>query len=232
MLLAIGLRRASLAASATIALATLLLAPVRASQAAASLIAQVELTLKTGRSVPAEGAVVWIPGVSASVGSATRSMTSKGKRFLPHVLTAASGQTVDFPNADAIFHNAFSLSPGAEFDLGLYRRGASKPVAFKKPGVVRVYCNIHPDMAGFVVVTDGSAAGVTGPDGRVALEGLPPGEHTVRVWTETGGEANTKVTLAAGPPQTWPVRLDASAYRKQAHKNKHGRDYPRGADRY
>src|SRR5258708_6263948 len=97
------------------------------------------------------GVVVWLDPVNTP-GNATASpvtadprarMVQKGKTFTPHVLAVRAGTTVDFPNFDPIFHNAFSNYDGKVFDVGLYPPGYSRSVNFQRPGVVRVFCNIH-----------------------------------------------------------------------------------------
>src|SRR4029077_6381444 len=104
--------------------------------------------------------------------------------FVPHVLAVPKGTTVDFPNGDAIFHNVFSLSKAAEFDLGRYPRGSSKSVRFDRPGMVKVFCHIHSDMSGVIVVLDTPFSAV--PDSQVpsSITGVPPGEYTVVGWHE------------------------------------------------
>ena len=72
-------------------------------------------------------------------------MIQKGKTFSPHVLAVTLGTVVDFPNYDPIFHNAFSNYDGQIFDIGLYPPGTTRSIAFRREGVVRVFCNIHPD---------------------------------------------------------------------------------------
>src|SRR5262245_20386027 len=74
------------------------------------------------------------------------------KAFQPRVVAVPVGSTIQFPNDDPVFHNVFSLNPPEQFDLGLYREGASKSQTFKEPGVYRVYCNIHPQMSAVILV--------------------------------------------------------------------------------
>src|SRR5215813_4808516 len=100
----------------------------------------------------------------------------------------SSEGAVDFPNVDPIYHNVFSVSGANRFDLGLYRAGASKEKKFEEPGLVRVYCNIHPQMVGFVMVVDSDFAAVTGSDGSFRFEGVPAGPHKLKVWHEEAGE--------------------------------------------
>ena len=96
-------------------------------------------------------------------------MRSDQKRFQPRVVAVPKSASVDFPNVDAIYHNVFSVSGSNRFDLGLYRSGASKHKEFDEPGLVRVYCNIHPQMVGFVFVVDSDFAAVDGARRKVPL---------------------------------------------------------------
>jgi hypothetical protein len=146
-----------------------------------------------------------------------------------------AGTRVKFPNVDSIYHNAFSLSPGNPFDLGLYRKGASRSVSFKKPGLVRVYCNIHPEMAAYVMVVDGDAHALVSPDGAFRIAGIPAGRHTAYVWNELAGEKSAVLEFHPGAATRWNVTLDATQYRPILHKNKFGKDYPpvgKDANRY
>ncbi|MET0552824.1 MAG: carboxypeptidase regulatory-like domain-containing protein [Vicinamibacteria bacterium] len=200
----------------------------------AELVGRVETTVAGGQKVPATGAVVWVPGVP-SARSAPPAMSSAQKRFAPHVLAVAQGTVVSFPNQDKVFHNVFSRSAGSEFDLGLYRNGASRSVRFSKPGLVRVYCNIHPDMAGYVRVLEDGVFTTTDDKGAFRLPGIAPGSRVVQVWDERGGEKQFPVELEAGKSRTLNVVLDGTAFRRAPHKNKFGQDYPpvaKDVDRY
>ena len=125
-------------------------------------------------------------------------MASRDKRFEPRVLAVPQGSAVTFPNYDKIFHNVFSLSETSPFDLGLYRNGAARTTSFETPGVVRVYCNIHPQMAAYVVVLDGNLYAQTGKDGLALVSGVPAGRQTLKVWEERGGEWSGTVVVPAG----------------------------------
>ena len=179
----------------------------------------------------ASGVVVWIDGVhvegaAAAHRNAVPKMTSLHKRFTPKVVAVEKGGAVAFPNEDAIFHNVFSVSGENRFDLGLYRQGKSKDRAFPAPGLVRVYCNIHPQMIGFVRVVDSSFYTVTGPDGRFSFDGVPAGDRTVKAWSEEAGETSAPATVKPGAPARVALSFDASGYKIEPHKNKYGRDYP------
>jgi plastocyanin len=218
-----------------LAFTVLFLALARTDAPAGELAGRIEVTGPSGDRQEPAGIVVWIPGVPVpEAGRASAAMSSRDKRFDPHVLAVPRGSTVAFPNADPVYHNVFSLSPEHAFDLGLYRKGATRSVLFKKPGVVSVYCNIHPEMAGYVVVVDGAFA-LTGEDGVYRIAGVPAGRHLVRVWSETGGETSATLDFADGRTTRWELSLDGSRYRVRPHKNKHGKDYPpatHDVDRY
>ena len=117
--------------------------------------------------------------------------------FVPRVLPVAVGTTVEFPNEDPIYHNVFSVSPVKRFDLGKYPRGHSKSVLCNRTGVINVYCDIHSDMAAFIVVVPNH--GYTQPDttGAFVLEGLPAGRYTVHAWHPDLGERKCAIEVPA-----------------------------------
>jgi plastocyanin len=178
----------------------------------------------------ASGTVVWLEGArrAGDAGGARRGqMKSDQKRFNPRVLVVSKSAAVDFPNADPIYHNVFSVSGANRFDLGLYRSGASRQKEFDEPGLVRVYCNIHPQMVGFVMVVDSDFAAVAGRDGKFRFEAVPVGPHTLKAWhEEAGAEISVPVTVRPQTDSATPIRIDVSGYKPQAHKNKYGKDYP------
>jgi plastocyanin len=176
----------------------------------------------------ASNVVVWIEAtrVEERAAEAAPKMVSNHKMFAPRVVAVPVGHAVAFPNEDPIFHNVFSVSGENHFDLGLYRSGRTKERTFAAPGLVRVYCNIHPQMVGYVRVVDSSFSAVTGPAGTFSFDGVPSGNRVVKAWCETGGETSGPVVL--GPRQTATVALsfDVSAFKLAPHKNKYGQDYP------
>lgn len=206
-----------------------------AQGALATLSGRVTLLLPPKVEIDPGGSVVWIPGLKIPTAPAARfEVTSRDKRFDPRILAVPAGAQVRFPNVDSIYHNAFSLSPGNSFDMGLYRKGASREVVLKTPGVVRVYCNIHPDMAASVVVVEGNAFVTLGTDGRYRIDGIPPGNYEVHIWSDVAGEQVAPLVLEAGRTTDWSPVLDATRYRRVEHTNKYGKKYPKGngADRY
>ena len=120
-------------------------------------------------------------------------LDQRNETFVPHVLAVTVGATVEFPNSDRVFHNVFSLSKAKRFDLGRYPRGASRSVRFDRPGMVRVFCEIHSHMSAFVLVFAHRFFDLTDGAGRYRIEGVPPGAYTVAVWNE--GEVRSTRTV-------------------------------------
>jgi plastocyanin len=125
-------------------------------------------------------------------------LDQRDETFVPHVLAVTVGTTVDFPNSDRIFHNVFSLSKTKPFDLGRYPRGASRSVRFDRPGMVRVFCEIHSHMSAFVLVFAHRFFDTTDSSGRYAIEGVPPGTYSLAVWNEGEVRAARKVSVPEG----------------------------------
>ncbi|HEX7284486.1 MAG TPA: carboxypeptidase regulatory-like domain-containing protein [Vicinamibacterales bacterium] len=127
-------------------------------------------------------------------------MDQRNERFVPHVLAVMVGTYVDFPNSDLTYHNVFSLSRAKRFDLGRYAAGKSKGVRMDRPGVVRVFCDIHSHMNAFVLVFNHPFFDVTDDDGRFELPALPAGTYTLVGWYE--GEARITRPVVV-PPGGW-----------------------------
>jgi plastocyanin len=111
-------------------------------------------------------------------------MDQRNETFVPHVLAITTGTSVDFPNSDRIYHNVFSLSKTARFDLGRYAVGHSKSVRFDRPGIVRVFCDIHSHMNAFVLVFSHPFFAVTDGEGRYRIDNVPAGAYGVIAWNE------------------------------------------------
>jgi plastocyanin len=124
-------------------------------------------------------------------------LDQKNEAFVPYVLAVTVGSTVDFPNDDPIYHNVFSLSKPKRFDLGRYPRGQSRSVVFDRPGVVRVFCEIHSHMSAFILVFAHRYFAVTDAEGRYRIEGVPPGPYTLAVWNDGAVRARRDVRVAS-----------------------------------
>ncbi|PYQ09547.1 MAG: hypothetical protein DMH00_12870 [Acidobacteria bacterium] len=125
-------------------------------------------------------------------------MEQRSESFVPHVLPVPRGSTVDFPNTDPLYHNVFSLSKAAAFDLGRYPRGNSRSVRFNEPGVVRVFCHIHADMSAVILVLDNPYFASPDAGGRFRFLDLPPGNYTITAWHERARPVRRKISIEPG----------------------------------
>lgn len=178
--------------------------------------------------------IVWLspvhPSSDVMLQPQRAQLLQKDKMFHPHTLAITAGSTVDFPNADPIFHNAFSNYDGQLFDVGLYPPGTSRSVHFRRPGIVRVFCNIHPSMFAVIVVLDTPYFTKASGDGRYRLANVPPGTYELHVFDEraTGQDSHGLITIdgtqaALAAPL---IQLSEAGYLQAPHKNKYGLDYP------
>ena len=111
-------------------------------------------------------------------------LDQRNEAFVPRVLAVTVGTTVDFPNSDRVYHNVFSLSGAKRFDLGRYAAGRSRSVRFDRPGIVRVFCEIHSHMSAFILVFNHRYFAVTAADGRYQISRVPPGRYTLVAWSD------------------------------------------------
>jgi plastocyanin len=184
------------------------------------------------------GVVVWLDSVSAvpTVPASTHhaEIIQKDKTFLPHVLAITAGTVVDFPNYDPIFHNAFSNFDGQVFDIGLYPPGTSRSIAFRREGIVRVFCNIHPTMSAVIVVLRSPYFAVSTKSGLVQISDVPPGSYRLHVFHERATEQTLDelvrtVEVSGDQVQLPPISVSESGYLQVPHKNKYGKEYPAAA---
>ncbi len=126
-------------------------------------------------------------------------MRQENEGFVPRLVAITRGSTVEFPNADPFFHNVFSLSRGATFDLGRFPRGESRARAFTRPGLVKVYCHLHSQMSASIMVFDHPHFTIPeGEDGRFAFADVPAGEYRLSAWHERIGESSKAIVVEAG----------------------------------
>ena len=178
-------------------------------------------------------AVVYLeaPGrtVPSTAGRSTprdASIAMTGREFVPHVRVILAGGTVAFPNQDPFSHNVFSNAEAGPFDLGLYRRGASRVARFPRPGVYPVYCNIHSRMVSFVVAVPSPLVAVVAADGRFTFADVPPGTYLLQAWHErASGRVTREIVVPATGLSGQRVVLDARAYVSGPHLNKFGLPY-------
>lgn len=172
--------------------------------------------------------VVYLEGVPEPAGAPARThaIRQRDLQFAPRVSVVVKGTTVDFPNDDKVFHNVFSTSRSARFDLGLYRSGASKSVQFRREGVVDVFCNIHPEMTSRVLVVPTGFFATTDAAGAFRIDGVPPGRYPIVAWHPSGGERRGEVTVEANRAAAVSFEV-AEGDRPKPHRRKDGTPYGR-----
>ncbi|HEX4770600.1 MAG TPA: hypothetical protein VH351_07215 [Bryobacteraceae bacterium] len=182
--------------------------------------------------------VVWLTGPNTGAAQAPKKrveMVQKDKSFSPHILVVPVGTRVDFPNLDPIFHNAFSSFDGQIFDVALYPPGTSRSVQFSRPGIVRVFCNIHPSMSAIIVVIDSTYFATSNMGGDFRIPDVAAGTYRLQFFHEratpdTLQHLRRTVVVPDGPLTLDPVVISEAGYLPTSHKNKYGRDYPAGSD--
>jgi plastocyanin len=129
------------------------------------------------------------------------SMAQRLEHFVPHVLPVVQGSTVEFPNEDDVYHNVFSLSAAAGpkgFDLGRYPKGSSRSITFSRPGTVQVFCHIHSDMSGTVLVLSNPFFASPDDNHHFVIDDVPEGDYTLVAWHERIKPITRRVHVTAG----------------------------------
>jgi plastocyanin len=217
------------------------LLPVCCILTAATVTGSVKLTNSShgaaAKNAKDANAVVWLKAVGVPpppmVAKHAR-MIQQDKKFTPHLLAIRTGTSVDFPNLDPIFHNAFSNFNGKIFDLSLYAPGTSRAVRFDLPGIVRIFCNIHPTMSAVIVVIDSPYFATTPEDGRFSIPDVADGEYEIHFFHERATpetlEKLTRAITVKDNTELPPASISEAGYLPVAHKNKYGRDYPKDSE--
>ena len=140
------------------------------------------------------------------------------RRFAPDVLVVPVGSTVSFPNMDPIFHNIYSLSKPKTFDLGSYDKNQTRKVQFSKPGIVEIYCHLHPNMAATVVVAPNRWYARPDSSGQFRIPNVPPGQYTIVAWHRSAGFFRQSLVIEQGHDSiaNFLIPLDIEQ-RQQAH---------------
>jgi len=208
--------------------------------------AKVELVSPTAGKKPvsakdppdASNIVIWLSPLSSGAAGGPETRVSRpvpqvaqsNKSFDPHIVVVQVGTAVQFPNRDPFLHNVFSLFDGKRFDLGFYEAGSTKSVHFDKVGVSFLFCNIHPEMSGAVVVVDTPYFGMSDRNGRVSIPNVPDGRYELGVWYERSlpedlKSAGRAVTITETARSLDPIRVIENPNFTLEHKNKFGQDY-------
>jgi plastocyanin len=126
----------------------------------------------------------------------------KGLMFVPHIIAVQQGTTVEFLNSDSVQHNVFWTAIGADkkagHNLGTWPKGDKRPFTFDKAGVVPLLCNVHPEMAGYIVVSPTPYFTQTDESGTYKIKDVPDGTYTLTVWHEGAKNQSKPVTVSGG----------------------------------
>jgi plastocyanin len=198
-------------------------------------VGTVTVTEADGKPASNADVIVYVVGFTEPPGARPATpvkVEQRGRKFVPDLVAITVGDKVSFPNADAFLHNVFSQSSARKFDLGSFKKGDTKDKEFPVPGVVDVYCNIHPEMAATILVLPNRRHTRTGADGKFVLDGIPEGNWTVFAYTRRAAKpASAKVTVKAGADSTIDLALQRGA--EPPHLNKYGEKYrPEGPGTY
>lgn len=122
--------------------------------------------------------------------------------FVPHVLVVLKGTTVDFKNEDAVGHNvywpAINRNRKLAHNMGTWPQGISKPFTFNDAGDVPLLCNVHPEMSGYIIVVPTPYFALTDKEGNYTIKNVPPGQYTLKTWSEQAKPVTQPVTVGAG----------------------------------
>ena len=126
-------------------------------------------------------------------------ISQKGYQFRPAVIAVQTGSRVVFPNQDDEFHNVFSYSRAKRFDLGRFRKDEKSPVlTFDKPGLVKVYCEIHKHMRNLLLVLDTPWFTTSDERGRFVLNNVPAGNYLLKAFLPSERVLQVRVSITDG----------------------------------
>lgn len=128
-------------------------------------------------------------------------MDQKGLMFQPHLMVVQQGTTVEFLNSDKVAHNVFWTSVSGNkklgHNLGTWPQGEKRAFKFDNPGSIALLCNVHPEMAGYIVVVPTPYYVTSDKSGNYKIENVPDGSYTVTAWHE-GGKPQSKPVSVSG----------------------------------
>ncbi len=183
---------------------------------------------KNSEKLPANEVIVNLeplfPVAAAKGRLKTHQIKMDGKKYTPSVMSIQAGDTVNFKNMDAIKHNVFSSSGSNAFELGTYGFGVTEGAVLKHPGIVKVYCNIHAEMAAFISIGESGYSFITETNGEYYFNDVPAGEYLLKVW-HVRGEDSKKIRVSANEKSVLDVVLNTASYTPETHLNKLGKPY-------
>lgn len=151
--------------------------------------------------------IVYLEGTIGTPAPGKAAIDQKDTQFVPHVLPVTVGSTVQFLNSDKVYHSVFSIDAPNNFDLGMFGPGASRSVTLSKPGLVKVRCNVHPDMLALIMVLENNYFTTPDERGNYQISGIPPGRYKLRAWHESLPSVQTWANLDDATLRTVDLRF-------------------------
>lgn len=130
-----------------------------------------------------------------------------GDRFTPRVEPIVVGSKVRFRNRDRVYHTVFSVSPAGRFDLGNLAPGDQREIKLESPGVINLFCQLHPAAAGFVIVCPNWYYARAGTSGEFQLPDLPRGQYVVHAWHPRLGATRRRIVADGSHDVTLALKL-------------------------
>ena len=230
-----SLRRRTLTGCSLLILSLTAAADVATGETLRGVVSLVRPEGRQGVKLDQAGAVVWLesmgPGTrpAGSSPKPAATMNQRNQTFAPHVMPVEVGTPVDFPNNDPFPHNVFSNFEGQVFDLQIYAPQTARRVIFRRPGIVRIFCNIHAAMSAVIPVLPTPYFAVTDGTGRFEIQ-APAGSYRLQFWHERAQpEALARLAqnvALSGPAVSLPdTQITIDDQPLPAHKDKYGREY-------
>jgi plastocyanin len=143
-------------------------------------------------------AVISVPEAKGAPTAKKITIDQHGCKFVPHVSATTPGE-VEFKNSDDILHNLHTYST-ANPSINKAQPKFKKVMAekFEKPEIIKVTCDVHSWMLGWIAVMPNPFFGVTDNNGVTKIENVPPGKYKVQAWHETLGKQEKDVEVKAG----------------------------------
>jgi plastocyanin len=176
--------------------------------------------------------IVYLVGFTepAPTGKPPPQIQQKNRKFVPDLVAITVGESVSFPNGDVFLHNVFSQSNARKFDLGSFKKGETKDKSFPNPGVIDVYCNIHPEMAATILVLPNTKHTRVANDGSFTIADVPPGTWTVFAYARRAAKpASIRVDVVDGKDVSIDLRVVRGT--EPMHANKFGEKYTKDYSR-
>lgn len=202
---------------------------IKTVKAQASVKGKITLQDSTGNFPSSEGAIIELKKLASSASIQPSShknhiIDTRSKTYIPGYLTVKVGDTLVFKNNDSIKHNVFSSSGKNTFDLGTYGYNREKNYTVAHDGIIKVYCNIHPEMALFVSASQDNLSFITDKSGNYSIQGIEPGKYKLSVW-HLRGSTEKIIEIKVNETKIENLTIDISSYKPEPRVNKHGEAY-------